>query len=162
VCIDCHMSGWNTGTGKFQELPHNFTKSSAVAWLRVHSSTAICHSEFGKFLPLPEVERDSSAPPRRRYSNLTEEGGGAELPRTNYPSLSTATVCTRSWLRSHTSIIITKINPPNHPTIPTTVLPALFPHQIARARSRLQGTPASDYFSDHQPQFAEWLLLSER
>jgi len=118
-------------------------------------------SEFGKFLPLPE-ERDSSAPPRRRYSNLTEEGGGAELPRTNYPSLSTATVCTRSWLRSHTSIIITKINPPNHPTIPTTVLPALFPHQIARARSRLQGTPASDYFSDHQPQFAEWLLLSER
>lgn len=28
--------------------------------------------------------------------------------------------------------------------------------------SRHQGTPASDYFSDHHPQLLEWLLLSER
>lgn len=77
VSIACHSSGWKTGTGqgprpyygtfqyyrvlnfsRSQKLPHNFRKSSAEAWRRVHGKMS---SESGKFLLLLAEERDSSA-----------------------------------------------------------------------------------------------------
>jgi hypothetical protein len=106
---------------------HNFTSPVAVPWLRVHCNMS---SEFGKFLLLPE-ERDSSAPPRRRYCgrywlDCREVGGGAAA---SGPGFSQTTPPFLRVLQSQPYVNHNQIQTQTQTqtTIPiTTLLPALF------------------------------------